>query len=110
MVHLQLRKELDNMTIQEILEAHKVKKYNPFTCRCGWTLGEQTGAGLSAYHRAHVAEVLDKHMQEREAAAWEIGAVKAWQRSTPEINGVHYEWRSSGEPTNPYRKEPSDDS
>lgn len=39
------------------------------------------------------------------AEAWEEGAETAWNRSTPEINGMHYHWRHEGEPTNPYRKE-----
>lgn len=50
------------MTIQEILEAH-VQFLRDGRCLC-----EDYGpirTGLE--HRAHVAEVLDKHMQEREA-------------------------------------------
>lgn len=56
------------MTIQEILEAHQPRLLN-FACLCGAIFNppyEQDRPALA--HRAHVAEVLDKHMQEREAA------------------------------------------
>ena len=63
------------MTIQEILEAHlsAVAYEGPATCSCEEWESRQTGLNYTAQHRAHVAEVLDKHMQEREAEAWEIG-------------------------------------
>lgn len=44
----------------------------------------------------------------REAAAWDEGADAAWQRSTPEVNGLHYHWRSSGEPLNPHVRQEAD--
>lgn len=44
-------------------------------------------------------------LEQAQAEAWEEGAETAWNRSTPEINGMHYHWRHEGEPTNPYRKE-----
>ncbi|PRA13314.1 hypothetical protein CQ010_01320 [Arthrobacter sp. MYb211] len=50
------------MTIQEILEAHQ-QVPGHYDCRCGWEREAFTGY---ISHRAHVAEVLDKHMQERE--------------------------------------------
>ncbi|MFC9934600.1 hypothetical protein [Glutamicibacter sp. NPDC127525] len=58
------------MTIQEILEAHlrvMGQRGTGVLCICGWhtvALGKRS----EDLHRAHVAEVLDKHMQEREAA------------------------------------------
>ncbi|MGO4298272.1 hypothetical protein [Glutamicibacter sp. MCAF14] len=69
------------MTIQEILEAHKPSRWRSFTNEneilrcCGKDFGNATkkakrGDGHLAWteFNAHVAEVLDKHMQEREAA------------------------------------------
>lgn len=44
----------------------------------------------------------------REAAAWDEGAKAAWERSTPEVNGLHYWWRTSGEPLNPYARQEAD--
>lgn len=59
------------MTIQEILEAHlsAVAYEGPATCSCEEWESRQTGLNSTAQHRAHQAEVLDKHMQEREAGA-----------------------------------------
>lgn len=60
------------MTIQEILTAHTVKRpwseANRMKCKCGQAAIAETETQLYALHRAHVAEVLDKHMQEREVA------------------------------------------
>ncbi|MGP5689755.1 hypothetical protein [Glutamicibacter ardleyensis] len=55
------------MTIKEILEAHFKIEWNDWgqrQCQCGH---EFAGKYSSKAHRAHVAEVLEKHMQEREA-------------------------------------------
>ncbi len=49
------------MSILEILEAHSMVPGH-YDCRCGW---ERTAGQPS--HRAHVAEQLEQHMQEREA-------------------------------------------
>lgn len=61
------------MTIQEILEAHTAKRpwseASRMKCKCGDVVTAETEGQLHTLHRAHVAEVLDKHMQEREAAA-----------------------------------------
>lgn len=52
------------MTIQEILTAH-TQSFDWYPCKCGWKpTWDGRGAGEDQ-HRAHVAEVLDKHMQER---------------------------------------------
>lgn len=40
------------------------------------------------------------------AEAWDEGANAAWERSTPEVNGAHYMWRSEGDPVNPYGNQP----
>lgn len=61
------------MTILEILEAHDDYGFDPVgdsmrqVCMCGTDCGQAT-RNPDGVHRAHVAEVLDKHMQEREAA------------------------------------------
>lgn len=63
------------MSIKEILETHDDlylnNQTNKFYCDCGLELGAKRKAYyvMDSTHRAHVAEVLDKHMQEREAAA-----------------------------------------
>ena len=91
------------MTIQEILGRHiaDVCNHGDIECRCG----EQCDTPEA--HRAHLAEVLDKHMQGRCHEAWALGAVTAWDLSTPEVNGKNYHWRHDGEPVNPYRKDTS---
>lgn len=61
------------MSIQEILEAHDDLYFNnlnnKFYCDCGLELGDKskTYYMMDSTHRVHVAEVLDKYMQEREA-------------------------------------------
>lgn len=69
------------MTIQEILTAHRMLHVSHLAhtvamCKCG-TLFENRLA-----HRAHVAEVLDKHMQEREAVAFKAGFDNAHNQHT----------------------------
>lgn len=61
------------MTILEILEAHtfghSLLTVRGFCDGCDWH--SYTGPKVAIeVHRAHVAEVLEKHMQEREAKAW----------------------------------------
>ena len=55
------------MTTQEILEAHTVKRpwseASRMKCKCGEAVTAETEDQLYALHRAHVAEVLEKHMQ-----------------------------------------------
>lgn len=87
------------MTIQEILNEHKlVPAYQgPATCTCEEWESRRTGLNSRDQHRAHLAEVLDKHMQEREYRAWANGFHKG--RKTE--NGSHIgTW-----PKNPYRTE-----
>lgn len=52
------------MTIQEILEAHKISAFagSDTACACDRTWRTNTD------YRAHLAEVLEQHMQEREVA------------------------------------------
>lgn len=52
------------MSIQEILEAHE-QTPGHYDCKCGWERSDNPGIS----HRAHLSDVLDKHMQEREAEA-----------------------------------------
>lgn len=39
------------------------------------------------------------------ALAWDDGAATAWNRSTPNVNAHAYQWRTEGDPANPYRSE-----
>lgn len=56
------------MTIQETLTAH-TQSFDWYPCKCGWKpTWDGRGAGEDQ-HRAHVAEVLEKNAQEREAEA-----------------------------------------
>ena len=87
-------------TITELLEAHYDAAWNyrgRRECACGY---EFTGGYSAPLHRAHVAEVLEQHMQECEERAWSAGFHKG--RKTE--NGSHI----STWPKNPYRKESSD--
>lgn len=77
------------MTIQEILNEHKlVPAYQgPATCTCEEWESRRTGLNSRDQHRAHLAEVLDKHMQEREAKAWDkakraVGGIPFWTDGT----------------------------
>jgi len=90
------------MTILEILEVHDDYGFDPVgdsmrqVCMCGTDCGQAT-RNPDGVHRAHLAEVLDKHMQEREYRAWSNGFHKG--RKTE--NGSHI----STWPKNPYRKD-----
>lgn len=59
------------MSALEILEAHKrIDAYEgPATCTCEEWESRRTGLNSSAQHRAHVAQVLDQHVREREVEA-----------------------------------------
>lgn len=96
------------MTIQEILRQHQIS--DDLNCECGYNYDQHNPneETFEVIYTAHQAEVLDKHMQEREAEAWELGASTAWQRSSPTVNGTNYYWRSKGEPVNPHSKETFD--
>lgn len=95
------------MNIQEILEAH-LSWYFPdgssdeTQCLCGQVIS--VGAGAQKLNMgeqaafAHVAEVLDKHMQEREAEAWDEGQDSVSLHH--DIFGASLEYES-----NPYRLE-----
>lgn len=59
------------MSILEILEAHTLEwvadDVGNYECACGFYPDPFNGTDVSIddQHRAHLAEVLDKHMQER---------------------------------------------
>ncbi|WP_346921316.1 hypothetical protein [Glutamicibacter creatinolyticus] len=59
------------MTILGLLETHTVKRpwseASRMRCKCGEVVTAETEGQLYALHRAHVAEVLETHQQEREA-------------------------------------------
>ncbi|UAV84825.1 hypothetical protein BV113_00310 [Glutamicibacter phage BIM BV-113] len=95
------------MTIQEILEAHQ---YEPTSylvriasCSCGdWA--DAAPAHLAKHfegHRAHLAEVLEQHMREREADAWDKGANEV------HISGDQFDV-DQAIAANPHRTESSD--
>lgn len=88
------------MTIQGILEAHRTLSVSHLTpahklCKCGQLFNDRPS------HRAHVAEVLEKHMQEREAVAFKAGFDNAHNQHT-----AHQARRNQPYPTlvyvNPY--------
>lgn len=77
------------MTILEILEAHQITKnpeqlYRSFriACECGETFKGVDTYDATVSHRVHLAEVLEKHMQEREALALEH---VAWTLTAKEV-------------------------
>lgn len=83
------------MTIQEILEAH-IQSIRNGRCSC-----EDRGPKRTELeHRAHVAEVLDKHMQERILSWQEHAYLLGYAQANEDIeNGAEY-------PTpNPYKEE-----
>ena len=61
------------MTVLEIVEAHTVKRpwseASRMRCKCGEVVTAETEGQLYTLHRAHLAEVLEKRMQQREAEA-----------------------------------------
>jgi len=98
----------EDMTIAEFIEVHLIDEDEQ--CPSGCDVRDEESRLLTTRESriAHVAQVLEEHMREREAEAWELGAATAWQRSSPKVNGTNYYWRSAGEPGNPHRKESSD--
>lgn len=75
------------MTPLEILEAHTVKRpwseASRMRCKCGEVVTAETVPQLYTLHRAHLAEVLDKHMKEQcaEAKAEALNEVAdEWER------------------------------
>lgn len=97
------------MTIQEILEAHQIgyvyadiHGLRKQGCTgCDFRIEGQASeiGNMHEIYRTHLAEVLDKHMQEREAKAWDRGHARALSAIIPTGN--------EPEPRNPYRKEPT---
>lgn len=92
------------MTIQEILEAHRLGWFKSdghnrsINCQeCG---AKTTGQGKSLHSlvRQHQAEVLEKHMQEREAEAFAKGQASVKR-------GYNAFGESFDDPANPYETE-----
>ena len=79
------------MTILELLETHTVKRpwseASRMRCKCGEVVTAETEGQLYALHRAHVAEVLDKHMQSG-----------ARQAQVNVLNGVASAWEEMASP------------
>lgn len=93
------------MTIQEILEAHKVSAFagSDTACSC-----DRTWRSNSEYQK-HLTEVLEQHMQERESNAWETGYGEGALYAVcirSHLDGLIEQ--DPKRPTNPYRKESSD--
>ncbi|MEU5838539.1 hypothetical protein ABZ820_33395 [Streptomyces diacarni] len=90
------------MTIQEILEAH-TQSFDWYPCKCGWKpVFDGRGAGEDQ-HRAHVAEVLDQHMREAKAVAWEEGFQAGWEEHEDPGAFVNDFW--DAKTPNPYADE-----
>ena len=101
------------MSIQEILEAHTLEwvadDVGNYECACGFYPDPFNGTDVSIadQHRAHLAEVLEKHMQER-ILAWQE---QAWEACTDAWQEALNQDRFNPEehlPPNPSRKEPRD--
>lgn len=93
------------MTIQEILGEHDADWHQDdwwVCCKCGFEAPIIGGTGSEDArdsYRAHVAEVLDKHIQELEA--------KAWDRLVDYAPFTAFE-RVRLRCENPFREEPND--
>lgn len=97
------------MTVQGIIEAHFKIDWNDWgqrQCQCGH---EFAGKYSSKAHRAHVAEVLEKHMRERAVQAQVNalnGVASAWEEMT--LPGAHHLYaRMLRETANRIGKEPN---
>ena len=79
------------MTPLEILEAHtfghSLLTVRGFCDGCDWHSYTGPKVAVEA-HRAHLAEVLDKHMQEREAGAWRKGVDTALNHAIQNPDGI----------------------
>lgn len=101
------------MTILEIIEAHQ---YEPISdrlrvasCSCGGWQDEMPYKLRNHFeaHRAHLAEVLETHQQEREAEAWGKGVTTALNHAILNPDGITLRLEHlDGRPwENPYRAE-----
>lgn len=99
------------ITILELLEAHTVKRpwseASRMRCKCGEVVTAETEGQLYALHRAHAAEVLEAHQQEREAEAWGKGVTTALNHAILNADGITLRLEHlDGRPwENPYRAE-----
>jgi len=87
------------VTALELLEAHQQVhgiRDMRLHCFCGWS--DERRASL---HRSHVAQVLEQHIQDREAEAWDKGANEV------HISGDLFDV-DQAIAANPYQTEPSD--
>ena len=93
---------------REAREEHYLR-VSPVACTCGWKSDTYIEADGLPRFEAHLVDlaltaVLPGVIQQAKAEAWDEGAEVAWGRSTPEVNGARYHWRSAGEPVNPYEQ------
>ena len=87
------------MTALELLEAHlQVHGIRDMRlhCSCGWSDERR-----ASHHRAHIAQVLEQHIREREAEAWDKGANEV------HISGDQFDV-DQAIAANPHRTESSD--
>lgn len=97
------------MTIIELLEAHEPRLLN-YACSCGAEFPPPNEQGRPYLkYRAHVAEVLDAHMQVREAGAWRTGVDTALNHAILNPDGITLRLEHlDGRPwANPYKEESS---
>ena len=96
--------------VADLLAYRQVKWSNPKADSAIWgyrTFSEDQREFLRGRHREEAREMLAASpavLPELLAIAWDDGAATAWNRSTPEVNAHAYQWRTDGEPHNPYRK------
>lgn len=101
------------MNILDILEVHTVKRpwseASRMRCKCGEVVTAEAESQLYALHRAHVAQVLEQHMQEAKAEAWQQGYEARQAEERAEFEQIAF--GSEREPfpellriTNPYKE------
>lgn len=88
------------MSIADLVALHTHRPYNEDgarACQCGHYIGnhDEDDDRQGDRHIAHLAEVLESHMREREARAWSTGFHKG-RKAPKDISA----W-----PKNPYRAE-----
>lgn len=70
------------MSVQEILEAHTVKRpwseASRMRCKCGEVVTAETEHQLYTLHRAHVAEVLERYVHQTRRGVWDRAYSAGW--------------------------------
>lgn len=89
----------DRYLTDERVDAATRALRRPLTPHRAYGYGDFEDAALAA-----LSAVVPDIIRQAKEEAWDEGAHTAWERSTPEVNGARYHWRSDGEPVNPYEK------